>query len=226
MIKQTICEFFDFIKSPQQSFRSNHKVGVIVLCGAIMVLINISTITLNFIYGYFRLDFPDRALSSFEDKYFLYHLLLVPIIEEIGFRLYLIPKRRNILLSSVFVVWIVYPMIITAPESPTKYTIIHSIISMAAGLVVFLFLGKIIPHIKYSYFFYFSALFFGSLHFNAFIYDGISFFSFLYVLLSIILATLGGIVFGYIRVSLGIIYSILFHFLINFLPIMAAFEKI
>lgn len=225
-MKQTISEFIGFLKSPQQSFRSNHKVSILVMCGILILLLNIFSLVLNFAYGYFRLNYPEKVLYAIGGRYFLYHLLLVPIIEEIGFRLYLIPKRWNILLSSVFVIWVIYPMVITVPESQFEYIIIHGLTSITVGFLAFLFLVKILPKIQYSYLFYLSALFFGSLHFISFVYDDISFFSILYVLLTIILMTFVGVIFGYIRVSIGIIYSILFHFLLNFLPVMAAFNKL
>ena len=98
--------------------------------------------------------------------------------------------------------------------------------SIAVGMLLFLILDKILPKINYSYLFYFSALFFGSLHFNAFVYNNINFFVILYVIFVIIMTSFMGVILGYIRVSLGIVYSILFHFLVNFLPVMAAFNKI
>ena len=191
-----------------------------------MILINILSVILNLVYGYFRLDYPERALYSSEANYFLSHLLLVPIIEEIAFRLYLIPKRWNIMLSSVFVIWELYLMVITGPESPLEYTVIHCLVSITVGVLLFFILDKILPRIKYSYLFYFSALFFGFLHFNAFIYNDINIFSVLYVFLVIIMTSFVGIVFGYIRVAIGFVYSILFHFLLNFLPVMVAFNKL
>lgn len=225
-MKQAIIEFAEFLKSPQQSFRSNNKVWVLALCAILVFGVDICSVVLNFGYGYFRLDYPERALLSSESKYFLVHLLLVPIIEEIGFRLYLIPSKRNVLLSSITVVWLVYLMIVKVPESPIQYNIIRCMVSIPVGLLVYLCLFRILPTVKYSSLFYFSALLFGSLHFNAFVYTDISFFSVLYVLLVIILTSFVGIIFGYIRVSSGIMYSILFHFLLNFLPVMAAFDKL
>lgn len=225
-MKETVIEFIDFLKHPQQSFRSKHKVCIFILCWIIMFSLNILTLILSVIYGYFRLDFPEKALFSYEEKLFLPSLLLVPIIEEIGFRLYLLPKKWNILLSSVFLIWIVYPVAITVPESPVEYMIIRCLVSLSIGFLAFLFLRKKVPNIKYPYLFYFSALLFGFMHFHSFIYDNVSFFSILYVLLYIILMTISGVIFGYIRVSMGILYSALFHFLLNFLPVMAAFGKL
>ena len=225
-MKQTILEFIDFLKFPQQSFRSKHKVGILVLSMALMFFLNIFSLILNLGYGYFRLDYPEQLLLSYDEKFFLYSLLCVPIFEEIGFRLYLIPKRWNILLSSMFVIWELYPMVITGPEPLLKYTLIHFLVSMTVGVLLFLILDKIFPKIKYSYLFYFSALFFGSLHFNAFVYNEINFFVILYVILVIIMTSFVGILLGYIRVSIGIVYSILFHFLINFLPVMASYGKL
>lgn len=117
-------------------------------------------------------------------------------------------------------------MVITAPESLLKYTVIQSLASLTVGSLAFIVLERILPKIKYPYLFYFSALFFGFMHFHTFIYDNVGFFSILYVLLYIIMMTFSGVLFGYIRVSLGIIYSVLFHFLMNFLPVMAAFGKL
>lgn len=225
-MKQTIIEFIYFLKSPRQSFRSNHKVSILVLTAFCVFLVDIFAVILNLVYGYFRLDYPERKLLSYEENEFLFRLLLVPIIEEFGFRLYLIPKRWNILLSAIAMVWMMYVMVITVPESPVEYIIIRCLVSFPVGFLVYLFLRKILPGIKYSYLFYFSALFFGSLHFNAFIYNNINFFVILYVILVIIMTSFVGILLGYIRVSLGIVYSILFHFLINFLPVMASYGKL
>lgn len=225
-MKQAIVEFVDFLKSPQQSFRSKNKVWILALCAILIFLVNICSVVINLGYGYFRIDYPERVLTSSEEKYFLGHLLLVPIIEEMAFRLYLIPKKWNIFLSSVFVVWELYLMVITGPESIIEYTLIHSLVSIIVGTLICFSLYKILPRIQYSYLFYFSAIFFGSLHFNAFVYTDVSFFSLLYVLLVIILTSFVGVIFGYIRVSLGIVYSILFHFLLNFFPVMAAFDKL
>lgn len=149
-MKQTIIEFIDFLKCPQQSFRSNHKVCIFIICWIIMLLLNIFALILSFIYGFFRLDFPEKVLFSYEEKYFFLSLLLVPIIEEIGYRLYLLPQKRNILLSSIAIVWMVYVMVITVPESPVEYIIIRCLVSLPIGFLVFLFLSKIIPKIKYS----------------------------------------------------------------------------
>ncbi len=225
-MKQAIIEFIDFLKYPQHSFRSKHSVSIFIFCWFIMFSLNIFALVLSFIYGYFQLDFPEKAIFSYDEQLFLPSLFLVPIIEEIGFRLYIIPRKRNILLSSVILIWIIYPIVITVPESPVKYMIIRCLVSCPIGFLAYLFVRRAIPKIKYPYLFYFSALLFGSMHFHTFIYDNVGFFSVLYVLLYIIMMTISGVIFGYIRVSLGLIYSVLFHFLFNFLPVMAAFGKL
>lgn len=225
-MKQTIVDFIDFIKYPCQSYNSNHKVCTLFLCGIIVFFMNLFITLVGLVYGLLQFDLPERKIFSTDENFFLFHLILVPIIEEIGFRLYLKTTSRNILLSSIVLIWIMIPMVIRVSEFSVQYLVLRCLISLPIGLSVFCIFNKILSKIKYSYLFYFSALFFGCMHIQSFVIDNINFPDIIYVLLVVIISSIGGILLGYVRVSIGIFCSIFFHFLVNFFPIMTVFNKI
>lgn len=169
-----------------------------ILIFILFKLFNLSHIQLN----------PENPI-----KVILIGIVFAPIFEEIFFRSLLKYTKRNIILflSSVIIL-IVYAIFKSKIEIAAFLSTIFIII---LSLSLFLNRDSIEQFIssKFKFFFYTSALFFGLVHSSNFtgnIYAIVAF--------SLILGgpqIVLGLILGFIRMNYGLIYSILFHILVN-----------
>ncbi|HQG72456.1 MAG: CPBP family glutamic-type intramembrane protease [Tenuifilum sp.] len=142
-------------------------------------------------------------------------LFIVPIIEELLFRLILIINKRNLIIfSSITLILSTYNLL--------KSNYYFSIILFTLSILAVLFLSRsfeirsIITK-YYSIYFYAIAIIFGLMHFKN--YNGIDGFLYLWIPFLVFPQILMGAFFGYIRIKFGIIYSIIFHMIINLFAI-------
>ena len=150
--------------------------------------------------------------------------VIAPIIEEIGFRLYLKYSKLNLALSISFLVYYYLPGKGFSSDLGTylmlEFYIRLLYLAFTFLLVYFVLNFKKIEDLigniwnkKFSYIFYFSAFLFGTIHiFN----NNISLYTVLFGPIIQLSTIVGGIVFGYVRVKHGIKYSIALHSLNNF----------
>ena len=145
-------------------------------------------------------------------------IILGPFIEEILFRFMLRPKYNNLI---CFFCFSFVMMIISIVRSNNNYLLFFATLSL---LSFFLILNKRYVRnaqrvlIKYFvYIFYLSCLIFGLYHITN--YYPITFKLLLIVPVIFLPQIITGTVLGFIRLKFGIIYSMLFHAIINIFPI-------
>ncbi len=144
---------------------------------------------------------------------FLVVVIFVPIYEEILFRSLLKFKRINIFL---FITTLIGLIIICILKSNTKVLAILSFI-LLSFLVLITSVKR--THIelyissKFKYFFYSTILIFGLIHAFNFTGNKYAILTFLIILGSPQLVL--GAILGYIRMNYGLVYSILFHMIVN-----------
>ncbi len=151
-------------------------------------------------------------------------IFFVPVMEETLFRLLLKPNYRNILFFSFL---LLLPVVTNVVKARYSFALLGAVIALLP-LSLLLKKGYLKKAQKvflkyFSLFFYLSCLLFGLGHVTNFHPLTVS------VLLLAPLLTLPqlflGTVLGFVRMKYGIVYSILFHFLINFPPLILLLIK-
>ena len=159
----------------------------------------------------FHIEQDIISYSSF--KTVLLGIILAPIIEEIMFRSLLKFTKSNVIL---FIIIVSALIVYTAIKSETEFLIILSILLIS--ILFFLLIAsrnkiELFISSNFKYFLYASAITFGLAHasnFNGNIYAIIAF--------SLILGgpqIIMGLISGFVRMNYGLIYSIMFHMMIN-----------
>ena len=140
-------------------------------------------------------------------------LFIVPIIEELLFRLILIINKRNLIIfSSITLILSTYNLL--------KSNYYFSIILFTLSILAVLFLSRsfeIRSIITKYYSIYLCNYNVCLMHFKN--YNGIDGFLYLWIPFLVFPQILMGAFFGYIRIKFGIIYSIIFHMIINLFAI-------
>ncbi len=149
---------------------------------------------------------------TFIDKFFAV-FLIAPIYEEIFFRSLLRFNWFNIsLFITNLLVFILYMII---KENIMYVTIASVFLFFILAIITIASIKKTSNFISQNiqYFFYFTAISFGLLHTINFSGNPWAIFSFSLILVSpqIIL----GLILGYVRIKYGLLYSILFHMVVN-----------
>lgn len=147
-------------------------------------------------------------------------LIISPIVEELGFRLFLIPNRINISISLsillYFLSYFIFPFFMYEINIYLLIPLILFIILLLLTIkssITNLLNSFIKNHFKII--FYSSTLIFTLIHLNNFwIEKG----HIIWLPLVFLPYLMLGLVFGYIRVLFGIKYSILLHFIYNLFP--------
>ncbi len=150
-------------------------------------------------------------------------IFLIPILEETLFRFLLKPTRKNII---YYVIILSFPLVINLLKDKFLYALIFVFLTLIPLILLLKrsYLKKVQKYFlkHFALFFYLSCLVFGLVHVTNFHPFSLT------VLMLAPLLTLpqlfAGTVFGYIRMKYGIVYSVLFHFLINF-PLLVSYLK-
>jgi membrane protease YdiL (CAAX protease family) len=152
-------------------------------------------------------------------------LILAPIIEEFIFRLVLIPKIRNFVFLCCFTLIMMLFFLIR------NHPIYFFVFLLASMFIIYIIKDKrLLKRLQvfiiknFRYIFYFSCISFGFYHITNF-----SLIDYKVILLSpfiVLPQVLGGFFLGFIRTRFGIIYSIIFHSMINVLPVLFLVEDL
>ncbi|MCK4664882.1 MAG: CPBP family intramembrane metalloprotease, partial [Bacteroidales bacterium] len=184
--------------------------GVIIITRT--VLINKGIIPLLF--------FKDTGLIASFWFYPLIVLIICPIVEELGFRLFFIPNRINIAISISFLLYFLSCLIFSFSLFEINIYLTIPPVSFLIFLLITL-KSSTIKHLNFliiKYFkiiFYLSAIFYTYVHLtNFWIEKG----HIIWLPLIFLPYLMLGLVLGYIRVIFGIKYSIIFHFVYNTFP--------
>ena len=211
-----------YLKNP--IYCSNKKPKVIYLlflfCIYIGVAISIGIIG-SIICNLFHIKHDEIKLTPLMT--ILAGILLAPIYEEIIFRSLLKFKINNIIL---FIATLTFFIVYFVFRSKIELVIIFSILlfTLLFLLIIYsrskieLFLSS-----KFKYFFYATALTFGLVHASNFTGD-----TYLILAFSLILGgpqIVLGFILGYIRMNYGLIYSMLFHMIVNTSILFSVFHK-
>lgn len=164
----------------------------------------------------------------------LYFLILVPILEEISFRLFLNGRKRDVGISFSLMSGYLLTGIILNTYLPNSYSelmlkivLFFPFFSFASFTILFNILGVNAGYLddltkavqqKRRFFYYFSSLLFGLMHP---LYAVLSNQSLALVIISFLSISFIGLIYAFVRLSLGIKYSIIIHLLYNalsFLP--------
>lgn len=148
---------------------------------------------------------------------FLQVVFFAPLMEESLFRLLLKPKIKNLLAFSVISSLVIFYLF-----WKTHYQI--ATIWICLQIVSLLLIWKRQSYFRqfyriyirrFPYFFYFSIIMFGLVHLGNFTYPEITIWIVLLSPLLILPQLIMGSMLGFIRMKWGIVYSILFHTMVN-----------
>jgi hypothetical protein len=160
---------------------------------------------------------PTERVSSMQDN-LLYAMILFPIIEELAFRLYLKPTRRNVVVSSFL---LTYMLISNFVFHTSSFCVTQLGLRLLIALVVAMGVGVLYRRplkVRYGLIFYGSALLFGLVHIYHYDYTEPQ-----VLAVAVLLCApqiLSGVVLGYTRVKYGLTASIVLHACHNGLPIL------
>jgi uncharacterized protein len=165
------------------------------------------------------LNFHDTEFNYSTLKILFVGIILGPIIEEILFRLLLMPKYKNIIIFFGFSVCIAFISLI-------KGSNLYLIIFLTFGIISFLFCQNkkylrkaqrfLLNH--FNYIFYLSCILFGFYHITNFMPVN---YKLIFIMPIIVFPQMVvGAFMGYIRMKFGITYSIIFHSITNIFPIL------
>jgi membrane protease YdiL (CAAX protease family) len=160
-----------------------------------------------FSLGHIELD-PTSPLRTI-----LIGIIFAPVFEEIFFRSLLKFSKRNIIL---FLTSVIAVIIYSAFKTKIEFVLFLTGVFIGILCLLRFFNRNTIEQFissKFKYIFYASALFFGLVHSSNFTGN-------VYVIAAFSLILGGpqialGLILGYIRMNYGLIYSILFHMLVN-----------
>jgi membrane protease YdiL (CAAX protease family) len=145
-------------------------------------------------------------------------LVIAPFFEELLMRLYLVFTKKNliVLLFSCFG----FALFFFLKGNDLRF-ILFIILFLLVGIILIKFIWSKSFIIKYfKYFFYSTAILFGIFH--IFNFNGITMMNFFWTPILVLPQIIMGFLFGYIRVTYGLFYSILIHSMVN-LPILFTF---
>lgn len=205
--------FLNYLKNPVNC--STHKpksanffgLLLIYFVSGVPLAILIFLIFKLFNLGHLQFD-PENPIKAI-----LIGIVFAPIFEEIFFRSLLKYTKRNIIL---FLTSVIILIAYSTYKSKIEFVLfLSSVFIGILSLSMFLNRDSVERFIssKFKYFFYASVIFFGLIHaanFTGNIYVIIGF--------SLILGSpqiVLGLILGYIRMNYGLIYSILFHIIVN-----------
>lgn len=224
-----LVDFFKFLYSPSvyynipiPSYKKIYQVLIIYFFSLIL------GVCISIIIHYF-INTPKRADNEIDYSFYFIFLscLLLPLLEEIVFRLSLIYSRLNLSLS---VSGIAFSVVNNILKEQTVFTVENFyVIKIIASIVISILIGTIFYfkiknyeiiladfHKKnFKAIFYILTLLFALLHISNF---KISFHSLLVLPLLTLPQFIFGLTVGFIRIRYGFIYCLFIHILSNAIP--------
>ena len=187
----------------------------------ILLITSIFIFDIFFIIGisFFKLeniDISTGGLEFYKNKWFLYLIpcLLVPIVEELSCRLFLKKSLINSYISLSLITFILILLLQNRKIYSLDWYVLNTLVfSFSIWLSLFSF-KKYFVNIKITdrTIFYGSAILFSLLHLSNYSFQINELPKYLFL---IIPQLCSGLIYGYIRVKNGIIYSILLHSIHN-----------
>lgn len=220
-----IKELFSYLKNPVDCPIRKPKISDFISLYFITLLLSIpfGVLTLVVTKTFHLEDLVNKEFEHLSLKFVISLVLISPIAEEILLRSWLRFSKRNLLL---LVTTLSLLIIDYAYKSRISGLIILSFILFLILFFVYKFSRKSIEKFidsKFSYFFYAETFLFGLGH--AFNFAGnIS----VLLLFSFILGgrqLIAGLTLGFIRMNYGLIYSIIFHIVINSIALLLMIKK-
>ena len=142
--------------------------------------------------------------------------LLAPFLEEGAFRLSLNRKRVNIAISLTLISFLlVSSFCFSRSIYCTDHLLIRIGIALAAGVCLFLLLGRFIQSCRFKPYFWFWGIFFGCVHLMNINYSNLLPLDYLSLALYTVTHVIMGLVLGYVRMKNSFATSTLFHVLTN-----------
>lgn len=218
-----------FLGKPKQFFHSKTTAGkkILSFLTLLIVLIAIKFLIMKFFQ---KIDVPVRKSAEYYtiELKFMLAVFLMPIFEEITFRLYLRFNTFNIAIS--LSLWnFVFPILFTEYSMATRI-ILNGMVTLLTFSAVVIVLNHV-KKIKILFYFIWKKYFFIIFYFSAFL------FAFAHLLkydtsvlnllkishLVIIPHFISGLFFGYIRLKYNLFASIFMHSTVNILPFILLF---
>lgn len=214
----TPTSIFDFFNNPTPNSVGNKKlvykfyvyITGFLLCMAGIVI----SVFIKKVFGaYFHFDATKLNKISYELNLhnFLLIVLIAPVLEELGFRLFLKPKKRVFIPISFAI--ITYLILFLPYQFINEY--FEAIITVIVFFAIYYIEPKILKLLKKHYIFilYFTAFIFSLLHLNSSNFESINeIYAIPIVLFPYFIYALS---FSYVRMKAGIEFSILLHISIN-----------
>ncbi len=141
----------------------------------------------------------------------VYGLLLGPLVEEIFFRLLYVFNKRNLLIITFTSLSLAITFLIKS-EWVKAYIFIALCFAFSVGLFSFTTTSRVISS-HFKLFFYGVAIIFAFLHILNF--GGMDSMEHLLTIFMVIPQFVLGILLGYIRLSYGFLYAVVFHMIVN-----------
>ncbi|GAB3656649.1 hypothetical protein GCM10028791_28620 [Echinicola sediminis] len=214
--------FFLQDKVPQKSHNVTDTIVSLYLVYFVFVLLY--AIFLKSLDAYVGIP-KHRAFAGLEGKSWYYVLLIgvviVPIVEELVFRLILVPTKRNVLLSTFFISF----FFINHLSGHGKYTLDKdSILIISACLIITVVTVKVVDKFGLlvpkgthrNYLLFYSIVIFGLVHVGNLRLDALHH----YLLFPVILLPqiLLGLILSYLRCEFSLGKAMLFHGMVNLFP--------
>ncbi len=143
-------------------------------------------------------------------------IIFAPVVEELFFRMPLVFTKKNLYISVCCGLILGVRFYLNGRYS--IFVVVAPIVFV--GILAILYFNKCKAFVakRYGLFFYTIAALFGLIH--IFNFDGITAHNFIFTPLIVMPQLLMGVLFGFIRATYGIGYSILFHAIVNALFVM------
>lgn len=230
-----ILEFINFLKKPHTNLKKEKGVVknflVLIMCFFLsfsgVIFFSILLSILNFMgvdENIFKhSDSFIKIISKNDFNSFLTTVVITPIIEELGFRLYLRKKDLFLIISLSFLYYFLAKFfLLQILDIDINIWYIRFSVLVVFGLIS-LFKKKLSNFylIKYTYIFYLSCFLFAFFHLSNFL--PLSKAQILFFPILIFPQFIYGILFGYIRLKSGIIWSCFLHSSVNFVGFLIIF---
>ncbi|MDD4028567.1 MAG: CPBP family glutamic-type intramembrane protease [Caldisericia bacterium] len=145
--------------------------------------------------------------------------IVLPFLEEVGFRLPLHFHPLSLGISLAYILVLLYSLVFPQPSSlGTNILVVIAISLLIGGLCALLFYGKrdsiaLFWHRQFRWIYYSFAILFGCMHISNF--SSPSIWVYLFTPLLILPQFLSGLVLGYVRLQFGFFWGFAFHALWN-----------
>lgn len=215
-------KFADYIKCPQESVEKDSWIYLIKILFLYLFITYIPRALTGIIQVIYPV-FENSKTSILGDYPLLFVIIVPPIIEELAFRLSLKRSVPLLFISSMFFFFICSAYIFGVHVYTWDKLASRVVLSIIFSLLIILVHKKIF-NIKYSSYFYLSSVLFALTHLINFNFHDSNLSHVLISLINTILIIPSGIILGYVRVTYGLSYSIVFHFIHNFIPMSLYFS--